>query len=541
MFKKNQFSGTRAGIIAASLLASSVAFAGGPEVAPAPAVPFGTFFVGAGLSHGGDYVSRSSPQDFFDLSTTPPTLTLSIRDQSKYGGTTGYAGEFFFGFATRYWHNFNLALDLSVSAAPNTRSEVDTSDEHNPIALPVLIGTFEELYLNPTFGANLELGYLLQPDVTAYGLVGYSLARGSLREYSSLAGDNVNTLGLSVPLQTYDITRRKNLNGISAGLGFTVKVASNTSLGFGYTWTDYDSIQNVVNVQDLNPLINTSGVISANRSPETEVFNLSLIYAFAPVTPFSPAEKARQGGEFYAAVFADRDNSFTTELNHEANPRNPAAIPPAVFAFNNFLTHGNFASDAWGVEGLIGYGYTLSSGAYLGAEAFYNAATSSYPASFTQTTPPGVGAASAGSTTTNMLRLRLKDSFGLALVPGYKIDRNILVFAKLGVAERDLQRSAVETNTATTPGALRNTRIGTVNESYDAYGYQVGAGFDVRLTHNLFLRNEYVVTTYSNVKTRHRSDCCSGNGFNGFLVGEDISDRTVSGTYKLGLEYKLPV
>jgi opacity protein-like surface antigen len=541
---KKRLNGQSAGIIAATLLvASSAAFAGGPEVAPAPQAPFGTIIVGGGLMRGGVYATDRDNLDFFDDRTG--LVTLSDRFQAKYSGATGYAGDLFVGFATRYWHYFNLALTASVNAAPKTRAEVNTDNFNNPLSLPRLGSNFNELYLNPTWNASLSLGYLMKPDVSVYGSVGYSLAVASFRRYSSLAGVGVDTLGLSAPLQTFDVTRHKNLDGITAGLGFFIKLASNTSLGFGYTWSEYDSIRSLIRVQDTSPNIRASGVLSFDRDPETETFNLSLAYAFAPVTPFEPAQKARQGSEFYVAGFVDRDNSFSDRLSNGANARNPAVgqIPPD---FNNFYTRKSQVSQAWGFEGLLGYGYTLESGAYLGGEVFYNTSSSTRNSSTSSVIPAGVSSASADSRETETTSLRLGNSYGVDLVPGYKLDKNILLFVKLGVAERDLRQRSGFTTTSTTPGALRNVRQFTYNESYDLFGYQLGVGFDVRLAHNLFLRNEYVVTNYSNRNTRHRTNCCSGrllnNGnLNGFFVSDDVSYNTTSNTYKLGLEYKLPV
>lgn len=533
---KIKLNGTRAGIIAASLLASSVAFAGGPDVAPVNQ-PFGTFFFGGGLTSGGVYSKNRDGSDFFDDSTGQ--LTVSNRSQSKYSGNTAYGGDLFVGFATQYWHQLNLSLTVSATGAPKSRAQVNTQDAQ-AFNSPYLASGFEELYITPSYGASLALSYLFKRDVAFYGSVGYSLAVASLREYSALAGEGVNNLGLSAPLQNYDITKHKDLNGISAGLGFIVKVSKKTALGFGYTWTDFDSISSVIRVRDTNPDILSSGIIFANRRPQTEVFNLSWTYSFAPVIAYLPAEKARQGGEFYVAAFADRDNSFSSSLIHRANARNPAVrqVPPD---YNNFLNYGTLASQSWGFDGLLGYGYTLSSGAYLGAEVFYNGTSSKYQESDESVTPAGVNSAAADSRATTSASVKLRDSIGVALVPGYKLDKNILVFAKLGVAERDLQLKSFSASTSTTPGSLRNNRQFTYNQSYDIYGYQVGVGFDLRLAHNIFLRNEYVVTNYSRLKSRHRSNCCSGNGVSGFFVSNDDSYTATSNTYKLGLEYKLPV
>lgn len=496
-----------------------------------PCESFGSFYTGLSLDFTGTYFSEQRSLNGFDpTSGIFPAPSLINITKSKSGGHEQPFGTFLLGFETRYWCRFNLGVEAFVSAAPKYQTLTGTDLNHAPsIELDTALETWDDLYMNTIFGVALMPGYQICPDVSIYGRVGYSNARARFHSRSNSVG-TVSAIGTTEPLDTYDVSKHKNLNAFQAGVGFKIRVSDHVQLRLGYNWSDYNSIKLRVRTDD--PSTGAFLIREAKRNPEQESFCASILYYFTPPEPYEACNDTCSCHEFYAGIAAIRDNSFISELDHAANAR------PAQFQdFHNALSTTTLATKGWGYEAFGGYGHTFSCGAYLGLEGFYNNSPSSFRASSVDTLPADVISSQAGTTTTFTSHIKLKDSYGIALLPGYKLNDHLLLFVKLGAAKRRLH---VKTDLTGNPPPLeRNVLANRRDQTKDIYGYQLGLGFDLRLCENIFLRNEYTLTRYSKVKyPRITSPLLSRRGF--FLAG-DASFETVSGEYKIGLVYKFPV
>jgi opacity protein-like surface antigen len=115
---------------------------------------------------------------------------------------------------------------------------------------------------------------------------------------------------------------------------------------------------------------------------------------------------------------------------------------------------------------------------YLGAEAFGNNSS-------TKTTTKSVNT----TTGTANVTLRQTYSYGVDLVPGFRIGNKGLLYGKAG-----LVRSRFRINQ--TPNPITNTS-GTTNHT--ANGKQWGVGLEITATQNWTIRGEYVYTSYRTV------------------------------------------
>jgi opacity protein-like surface antigen len=153
------------------------------------------------------------------------------------------------------------------------------------------------------------------------------------------------------------------------------------------------------------------------------------------------------------------------------------------------LTHtGNPVDNSTGFVGglFAGYGQYFSNLYYLGAEIFVNGSGASQSFS-TYTTVTGVGTGAYGS------KFSVNTSYGIALLPGVKLNDSTLLYIRLGWNNADLKG----TESVTTPGGGYSS----VSNSNWESGFNYGLGLESVLYQNWSLRGEYSHTSYNSFKT----------------------------------------
>jgi opacity protein-like surface antigen len=497
---------------------------------------FGSFYVGIGLDRAGLNIKT------VDTNTTnflPEFgLTPNISESSSNGsGASVVYGSLYVGYETKYWNRFNIGVEAFLSLTPKTSSSVSTENFDSTVngdATFELIQAWENLQFTDFFGIVLKPGFQIQPDVTINASVGYGVGGVSWQQFSSdvfgTGSTGNSTTGGTALLDTYDKNTHDNLNALILGVGFNVRNSENLTTGFGYKWLGYESIERSFILTD--PTTGDSDYFS-KRTPRMEVATASLNYYFTPTEEYCEGPAVRAGSEIYGALFADRDNSFGSNFSHEANPH--AGDP---LNHNEFFSPSSTVNRGWGGEALIGYGCTLSGGAYVGIEGFYDYSRSKFTEHGFGVVTTGVNAASAGATSHSSLTSKYKDGYGIAAVTGYKMNNNTMLYSKIGFAGRKVNVTANYTTTIEDPRtvALENYSI---NE--DIFGYQIGAGLDVRLCDGLFMRSEYVLTYFGEWEQDRRSPPFLSASGAGFLVATDVAVSSLTGQFKLGLEYKFEI
>ena len=521
--------------VALTLVGSSSSFADCYDASSSCCSNFGSIYATLGLNYGVLY--EKVPFDsraLFDPANLlfPNPISTSLLKNRGLGGGQLF-GSFNLGYQTPTWCRLHLSLEAFVTGTPKIQSIADTADAKDSPFQVFKVKTSRDFFMTPTFGLALKPAFQIYPDVFIAGRFGYCVARAEFHR-KSIGSGSVDFNGLSSTLNTYDETTHKYLRAIQTGLSYGIRLSDHFTLNMGYTWNHYNSITQSFRIVD--PSNNQFAIRSSKVRPELESFTTSISYSFTPSEIYSRGDRASCGHEVYAGFVGDRDNTTIQDLYHTAIPKALSVQNPVVF-FDTFLTNNSRVARGWGYEGFIGYGYTFTCGEYLGFEAFYNSSPTSYKDSSLAVIPAGFGSSAAARLTSPSTLEKLKDSYGVVFVPGYKLNDHILVYFKLGVAKRRLQFK--ETANAVPPLIPRGQKIFNRNTDIDIYGYQLGAGFDLRLCGNLYLRNEFVVTQFSSGKLRRNTSPLLSNG--GFLVAIDRSFIAQSGQYKMGLVYKFPV
>jgi len=181
--------------------------------------------------------------------------------------------------------------------------------------------------------------------------------------------------------------------------------------------------------------------------------------------------------------------------------------------FDDISVSGNphIAARGWDVGGYIGFGKYLSDIFYLGGEAF--GYWSGANESIRITGPNG------------WLRLKLEErgSYGLAILPGIKINQTTLAFLKGGYVWSSLHGKGTLHINGFSPD-LSDSGNNTIS------GWEVGVGLETLLVDNWSLRTDYTYVDYSHNNGSHHNN-------NNFV--HDFRPR--DHVFTVGVVYHIPV
>jgi outer membrane immunogenic protein len=156
-----------------------------------------------------------------------------------------------------------------------------------------------------------------------------------------------------------------------------------------------------------------------------------------------------------------------------------------------------------------GYNFGVNESYVLGLGAsYYIGASSSGNGSFTLTAPGAPGLGLPALNATSPVQYQLKNLWAVTLQPGYVIDKNKMVYAKVGYTS-----VTIGLNSATAPYQTTNLS-----------GYTLGLGYKQMITESIYLLGEANYGGFSNKATTISSSLgtlsstIGGSGYD-FLVG----------------------
>jgi opacity protein-like surface antigen len=492
---------------------------------------FGTFYVGLGLN---DVTTRGSyrvGQEQFDPFSDNFPEPIFISDSNFATNYFEAHGSFSIGYETRSWCRFNLAAEAFITAGPKQQVCGDYQDFNSPIVDVVFFDKgYTDFFLNTTYGFAIMPGYQMQRNLTLFARVGYAAGKATLREFRIANGDQ-SSVGFTAPLQTYDVTTKKTLHSVQAGFGFNYRMSEHFYLRPGYYWNGYNSISH--NFQTFDPDTLNFVNYSTKINPSSETFAVTAQYYFCPPEPYCPENEARCKSELYVGIMAVRSKSNIRQLLYIGNSNEE--FPDE--AINNLYSCGisGRGPNGWGGEVQAGYGYTFDGGCYVGVEGYYNYISNDQVTHTQDIIPPDVSSSSAGRIIVETSKVYIRDSYGVVVVPGFKVNDCLLFYGKFGFAKGHLR--GIATSVGDPPLIPRDQFLNNLAFTRELTGYVLGGGMDVGLTRCLFLRTEFVYTNYGRIKYE-RSACCSEAGFYG---RHNYAFVPCNRQFKLGLVYKFPI
>ncbi|RZI45278.1 outer membrane protein [Candidatus Finniella inopinata] len=211
------------------------------------------------------------------------------------------------------------------------------------------------------------------------------------------------------------------------------------------------------------------------------------------------------------------------------NTLNVGLNPGSEFA-QNFK---NDSGKAGGLFGLFaGYGVVVGNGAYFGGEVYGGFDTTSFSPYDDSASGKRVGFWKA--------KLEHKYYYGLAARLGYMITPSTLVYLRLAM-ESGKWKASVTPNSGlldvnTVPANSTDRKVVTKNKT--GIQFAPGAGVEVYVTKNLFLRAEYSYLFGPKISlTQTTGDLASGvTGINGTSVNHNF--KTSQHAMKIGIGYK---
>ncbi len=132
------------------------------------------------------------------------------------------------------------------------------------------------------------------------------------------------------------------------------------------------------------------------------------------------------------------------------------------------------SSDQWVGTILAGYGYTFTNSLFLGVEA-----STTFPHRTQNIYTRGI----ALPQVTFLEQYSIKDYLGLDLLPGYRVNSNVLIYGRAGLAFRDIYFNQPENN------ALSEAYFNSTNQ----VGGRFGAGIAYALNTSYFYRNRLLL------------------------------------------------
>ena len=207
-------------------------------------------------------------------------------------------------------------------------------------------------------------------------------------------------------------------------------------------------------------------------------------------------------GAFYVGAAVSRDlahfktndkiSILSTSIDDGSLLQDPAST--------DFRRKLDWNADGYGGEILAGYGLVFNDHFTLAAEAFGDLSSAKGRFNEALTSP------SLNSTFINNGNIRVRNSFGVSLLPGFKLSSSTNLYARVGWIDSRFKQQAniVSTsfNTVTTPV---NTQLQfnafALQATFPSYksGIQLGLGMETMVTQNVGIRGEYDWNRYGNV------------------------------------------
>jgi len=191
----------------------------------------------------------------------------------------------------------------------------------------------------------------------------------------------------------------------------------------------------------------------------------------------APKSKPGLKDGFYLGVragydnYTARDNLSYTDLEGEVFSINPVLSPIG-----------------WAGGVFLGYGKYLGNRLYLGGEANFNATGAQSSYALTALTMSGSGGLDTNSLKTTV---SANNNYGLAILPGIKVNNNSLVYARIGYTWSLIKTQEIFTTIG--PSTI------TFNKSKVVGGLTYGLGLEMFLVGNLSLRADYTYTSFNHV------------------------------------------
>lgn len=515
------------GIATAALLAAtSSIYAGGPE-APPPPTFIGGAYVDVGLSRDDIYDrfrrSMSTSTTILDGITTVSTMPTTYSLDAGAPGFDGFVG---LGYSHVWANQWALGAEIfgDVSSANGTQFERS--------GVNAITGETAANYLNLrakySFGVSLMPGYFVAPGSlyflelgyvnTAFKLTGFPVpAAGNLGNNAALGNDALDSSWFSA-----NPNRRVNQSGFRVGFGTNTQVGSHVAVREEYVWESYGSFSASRNFTNLpSEGLATTGVDNTVKvSPNISKFNLAAVYYFARQgnAPDLNTAPAHVGGNFYAGLNGSYDEFYSHADFWQHRILSSNDISHLVVSDRRISESALMKGTGWNAGLLAGYGWNFSNRWYLGAELFGNYDDVSGRFSWangsttTRTTNGGITTIDISNASVASITSRLEKEwdFGAALIPGYQVSDQALLYARVGYVGADFN---IRNNWSRLTGlsAAQNALL-TRSRSRWLNGLQLGIGVDTLVYENLSLRTEFNINNYGNYNLDTLVNSTNANG-----------------------------
>lgn len=160
------------------------------------------------------------------------------------------------------------------------------------------------------------------------------------------------------------------------------------------------------------------------------------------------------------------------------------SVSPQVLTESNSSSW-NESATGWMGGLFVGYGHYFDY-FYLGAEI--NASTSGANSTFTATGSDTSGTWSDSAT----IKVKARTSYGIAVLPGIKVNDSTLLYARLGYLRTNFKGSADF-------GELDGADVDTISGSTSNWinGFNYGVGIETYIAEDVSVRGEYTYTSYN--------------------------------------------
>lgn len=440
-------------------LVAAVTYANGGSFVPATtaaATQSGGFYLGAGF--GRQTAESSVAMQTANFLTANPTDSINrnfdwAADNVDVHLLAGYQ----FIFADK----FTLAAEVfgAISTFSGDYSQTPTINYTGVGNVPSGNATFR---LTGSVGVSVLPGYQITPDTILFSRIGW------VNGYFKL-NDSLNNGG-SVFFGNQAISIGTNKSGLELGLGMDTLISQDFSIRGEYDWEHFQTIS-----------VNGAANQHLTLKPNINNFDLSFIYHFYDslfqnvTTPLLPPG-------FYMGLGASRDTAnFDSKGTFVANNN---AIPPSIISFD-------WATDGFDGDLFAGYNHIfLNSRHTLGAEIF--GSLSSMNDDYNQNNTAGI--------TTNA-NVKLKNSYGISLIPGYLLSNDTTVYLRFGYINSAFSYEDNGNGVLGQPGSGAVLTGIPADISKRRTGVELGAGSLTMLSTHLALREEYDYARYAGLKT----------------------------------------
>ena len=240
-----------------------------------------------------------------------------------------------------------------------------------------------------------------------------------------------------------------------------------------------------------------------------------LTVAFLAAAAVSSTAMANSG--FYLGASAG-----VAQTNVKYNYQGTNAATPAVKQNTNFE-----GGKAGGLFGLFaGYGMTIGQGAYLGGEIY---------GGFDTTTVKPFDDQSGSTVVFWTTKLERKNYYGLAARLGYMITPSTLAYIRLAV-ESGKWKATLTPGASSAAGFAASPSAKIINKSKTGIQFAPGAGFEVYLNKNLFVRAEYSYLFGPKLSFDQDTSGYVNTTFNGNNNANSL--KTSQHAMKVGIGYK---